>query len=287
MIKFPIFYKNGTYKVVIFNDGTKIQNGDTFVADRPETIDFNLSNYCENNCAFCYLGATKEGKHGELIKNGKLLPYLESIPKYTELAINYAKHPDLDNFIRLLAEKEIIVNLTINEVDFIKDFEYLAKLQKKGFIQGIGISYTRYSKELMDKVNVLKNCVFHIIVGVTPLNSILKLPKEAKLLLLGYKSKGRGKRLIPNISLFRISLKLILKSFNLVSFDNLAIEQLNVKNMIPKKDWERSYLGEEGTASFFIDSVEKKFYKSSLEESGTEITDLTVTEMFKSLTKER
>ena len=42
-------------------------------------------------------------------------------------------------------------------------------------------------------------------------------------------------------------------------------------------------MGEEGTASFFIDTVEEKFYKSSLEEDGEDINNLSVIEMFNNI----
>ena len=68
---FPVYYVNGNYQVKIKKDGTKIRTcfEEHFKAKRPETIDVNLSNYCENNCDYCYLAATKEGKTADVKKN--------------------------------------------------------------------------------------------------------------------------------------------------------------------------------------------------------------------------
>lgn len=47
------------------------------------------------------------------------------------------------------------------------------------------------------------------------------------------------------------------------SDDNLAIEQLNVKSLLTNEEWEEFYAGEEGSSTFYIDMVERKFAKNS------------------------
>lgn len=49
----------------------------------------------------------------------------------------------------------------------------------------------------------------------------------------------------------------------LVSFDNLALEQLAVKSLLSKEEWEQFYAGDDGSHTFYIDMVERKFAKSS------------------------
>lgn len=281
-MNFPIIYKNGNFEVKIEKDGTKTRftKDDIFRPNRPETIDMNISNYCENSCPYCYINASKEGKHGELIKDSKLVSYINSIPEYTELAINYAEHPDLEEFLIKLSENNIIVNITINQIDLMKNYERIIDFQKRKLIFGIGISILRLSAELIDIVHHLENVVFHIIIGVSSLKMLHNMPSDYKILLLGYKTKGRGENVIPDIKQYKKNLFWVIRKFNIVSFDNLALNQLDIKNYITKDIWEESYMGEDGQYSFYIDTVEKKYYKSSLDCVGYLIGNKTIKEMF-------
>lgn len=281
-MNFPIIYKNGNFEVKIEKDGTKTRftKDDIFRPNRPETIDMNISNYCENNCPYCYINASKEGKHGELIKDSKLVSYINSIPEYTELAINYAEHPDLEEFLIKLSENNIIVNITINQIDLMKNYERIIDFQKRKLIFGIGISVLRLSAELINIIHRLENVVFHIIVGVSSLKMLHNISSDYKILLLGYKTKGRGKNVIPNINQYKKNLFWIIRKFNITSFDNLALDQLDIKNYVTKDIWKESYMGEDGQYSFYIDTVEKKYYKSSLDCVGYLIGNKTIKEMF-------
>lgn len=281
-MNFPIIYKNGNFEVKIEKDGTKTRftKDDIFRPNRPETIDMNISNYCENNCPYCYINASKEGKHGELIKDSKLVSYINSIPEYTELAINYAEHPDLEEFLIKLSENNIIVNITINQIDLMKNYERIIDFQKRKLIFGIGISVLRLSAELINIIHRLENVVFHIIVGVSSLKMLHNISSDYKILLLGYKTKGRGENVIPNINQYKKNLFWIIRKFNITSFDNLALDQLDIKNYVTKDIWKESYMGEDGQYSFYIDTVEKKYYKSSLDCVGYLIGNKTIKEMF-------
>lgn len=280
MIQFPIEYINGNYKVKILEDGTKIKEteDDIFIPDRVETIDLNISNYCENNCPYCYIDASVKGKHGNLNHN-----ILDTIPEYTEIAINYSKHPDLEDFLIRMRLKNIIVNITINQNDFIKDFQYLYSYQYYKLIYGIGISINEMNEniknELKQKIKLMSNVVIHTIAGITDIDTY-KYIKDLndKVLILGFKNKGRGKKIKPDLN--NLNIQNIFKLFNIVSFDNLALEQLNIKNIISEKEWNKSYMGDDGEFSFFIDLVENKFYKSSISENGFNINNLTIKEMF-------
>ena len=53
--------------------------------------------------------------------------------------------------------------------------------------------------------------------------------------------------------------------FKVISFDNLSINQLNVKSLMNPKQWETFYMGDDGidgsltSSSMFIDAVEGTF----------------------------
>ena len=277
-MKFPINYKNGNYNVTILKDGTKIRTTkeDDFIPSRPETLDINISNYCENNCEYCYLDATTKGKHGNLNHN-----FLNTIPEFTEVAINYAKHPGLFEFLKRMKKQNVIVNITINEIDLIKDWKDILYYQQNELVYGIGVSVCIKDENTKWIVQNFDNVVAHTIFGITTLEDYYWISESFdKVLVLGYKRKGRGRNIIPG-NVFGI--EEIYDLFKIVSFDNLGIEQTNIKDKVSEQEWEQSFMGEEGTASFFIDTVEEKFYKSSLEEDGEDINNLSVIEIFNNI----
>ena len=67
--------------------------------------------------------------------------------------------------------------------------------------------------------------------------------------------------------------------YKLVSFDNLALEQLHIKDRLDPAVWERYYMGDEGTSSIYIDLVNEQFAVSSLETQMFPLRD-DIREMF-------
>ena len=92
--------------------------------------------------------------------------------------------------------------------------------------------------------------------------------KDLKILILGYKEFRRGKNYYNEEVEFNkernyVFLPEIVQHFKVISFDNLALDQLKVKDIMRKEDWEKFYLGNDGQFTMFIDSVSKTFSKSS------------------------
>ena len=272
-MKFPVKYMNGNYQVTILDDGTKIRYTPDreLLPSRPETIDINISNYCENNCPWCYINASVDGKHGDLN-----LKFFDTIAPFTEIAINYAKHPGLENFLVRMHDRQVIVNLTINQKDFNKDWAKLLDWQISGMFYGLGISIN--SSAITKKINYFDNVVAHTIYGITTMDSYKWAAQVFdKVLILGYKNKGRGKKITPK---FGMDVSKLFAIFKIVSFDNLGIDQSEIKDKINEGDWKTYYMGEEGTSSFYIDTVEAKFYESSVSENGFNIGNKSVKSMY-------
>ena len=59
----------------------------------------------------------------------------------------------------------------------------------------------------------------------------------------------------------------LLKEMNVVSFDNLALKQLEVKDVLfkDKDNWDEFYMGNDGEYTFYIDAVNKTYSRSSTE----------------------
>jgi hypothetical protein len=49
----------------------------------------------------------------------------------------------------------------------------------------------------------------------------------------------------------------------ILSFDNLAIEQLGVKNLLSEQEWQSFYMGDDGQFSCYYDATENIYMQSS------------------------
>lgn len=289
-------YKNGNYTVSIFDDGTKIRKNDLdfFEPSTVESMDIKITNRCGGteftldgvmksyanlHCKFCHEGSSPFGVHGEILD----VPFLEKLHPYTELAIgggNPLQHPHLDDFLLKCKERKHIANMTVNQRHFLYEFDRVKDLCNKRLIWGLGVSLVEVTDELIEKVKQIPTAVIHVINGIVTKEQLQKLKdNNLKVLILGYKEVRRGKKLYEKVSpkieeqkaMLRELLPTIIKEgwFNVVSFDNLAIKQLGVKDLMSDDEWNRFYMGDDGldgeqtSATFFVDLVEGKFAKNS------------------------
>ena len=291
-------YKNGNTYTTIYDDGTKTHftKDDEFNFEFPESHDISISQCCDNGCEWCYYGCSPTGKHGKLTG----WKFFDSMRPYTEIAINLQSplNPELIVFLKEMRERNIIVNVTINQNHFMDDsmLALIYHLEKHGLIKGIGVSLTNPTQDdFIETVKEFPNTVIHVIAGVTPWEDIQYLMGHGlKLLILGYKKTGRGKKyydglFIPIITQMKYlegGLDEVINGFKVVSFDNLAIEQLHIKDRLSDKEWEMFYGGDDGTVTFFIDLVKGVFARNSLSQIVYPIGDKTIDEMFAIIKKE-
>lgn len=116
-----------------------------------------------------------------------------------------------------------------------------------------------------------------------------------KMLILGYKHLRRGneyfeherERIESNQNWLYENLADIIEKFKVVSFDNLAIDQLNVRRLMFDDEWNEFYMGDDGNFTYYIDMVERKFARSStaLFDKRYDLLD-SVDDMFKKIVSE-
>lgn len=285
-------YRNGNYIVMMFPDGTKVRrtNDDGFIPKFAENCDVKITDCCDGGCPFCYEGCTKEGEHADFSKYTNLI---ESLHPYTELALNGndLTHPDLTKFLVSLERKKIYSNLTVNQKHFMreKNLELLRELTAKKLIYGLGISLSSPSQEFIERVKEFPNAVIHVIAGIFSKADFEALrDKGLKILILGYKNLRRGVsyrsshsvEIEDNIKWLSENLKELTKHFSVVSFDNLAIEQLEVRGILSPAEWDEFYMGDDGMYTFYIDLVRGEFAKNSVSQERYPIEGRTVDEMF-------
>lgn len=290
------FYKNGNYIVCIMNDGTKIRKTDydEFIPSFAENCDVKITSKCSIGCPFCYEGCTMDGKHADLFK----YPFIDSLHPYTEMALNGndMDHPDLEKFLAFLKEKKVFTNITVQQNQFLNNIEKLREYSESKLIYGIGVSYSHYDEDFINKVKEFPNAVLHTINGILTTEDLNRLKGNGlKVLVLGYKNLQRGKTYKETHSFStryhqkclydRLPMIIDENWFKLISFDNLAIEQLDVKRLLSDDKWEEFYMGDDGRYTFYIDMVAGKFAKNSLSQERYDIGDKTVDEMFEIIRK--
>lgn len=270
-------YKNGNYYVQLFSDGTKIRiqpnDEEGFVPAFAENCDVKITDRCDGGCPFCYEGCTPEGKHGELLN----LPLWNSLHPFTELAINGndLSHPQLKEFLVEMDKRSIIINMTVNQKHFMKYGQDIVDYVTAGYIHGIGISLTNPTDDFLYAASLFPNAVIHTIAGITtPEQYQAMYDKDLKVLILGYKTRGRGQQyfshnvasVLENQLWLEENLKDMVRHFKVVSFDNLALEQLRIKEsgILTDEQWNEFYMGDDGNYTFYIDLVAQTFAKNSI-----------------------
>ena len=126
--------------------------------------------------------------------------------------------------------------------------------------------------------------------------------RELKILILGYKDFRRGAdhhvkvgQIVDNKmhDMYEYIPQVIKNDwFKTVSFDNLAISQLDVKRLMTEEEWKIFYMGDDGrdgelsSASMYVDAVSGQFARNSCSTERFPVTN-NIPEMFQFLkTKE-
>ena len=284
-------YRNGNY-VVYFNTdtGDKIRNTNEseFKPAFAENCDVTITTICDGGCPMCYMGCTTNGKHGNL--NAKCL---DTLHPYTELAINGndLSHPDLIPFLRRMREKKVIVNMTVNQKHFEQRYDFIQDLQFFGLIHGVGVSLNGATDDFINKVKKSKNTIIHVINGILSSEDAEKLMgHNFDILILGYKTTGRGHDFLMRDDngiyekqewLWK-NIQRMFDGFKTVEFDNLALDQLSIKDTVSEEVWNKHFMGEDGNFTFALDLVEGYFAKNSTSSIHYPLMD-SVDEMFQFL----
>ena len=261
------FYENGNYSVRLFRDGTKVKSTreDSFRAEFPDSIDLKITDYCDLACPMCHERSSVNGAAGDLSR-----PFLLTLHPGTELAIgggNPLSHNGLVPFLERMRKEGIVCNLTVNGAHLKRDAALVRSLIDRGLIFGLGVSITALDEEVIEFAKVYKNTVLHLVCGVFSDYEGL-FGKGLKILMLGYKRFGRGNefydaRVEKCISETRALLPTMVDKFECISFDNLALSQLEVSSLISKEDYEEMFMGDDGEASMYIDLSGGVFARSS------------------------
>ncbi len=311
-------YKNGNYETIIYNDGTRTRELvphdsyydqglymeskfgmpelDLMEPEFPESIDLKITNYCENGCEFCYAGSNNCGEQAEY---QDIIKVIDEMKPYTEIALgggNVLTYSRLKDVLEYAKSKNVIVNITVRDIDITGTYrQVFEELCDQKLIYAAGVSITD-----IDNIPWLHGLetnrvqlVGHLILGLNSYKQIEHVIHHSNLdniLILGYKKVGKGKdyyekhkeEIDKNIEEVKESNLMNIDTYKTISFDNLAIEQLEIDVENTYKDL---FQGKDGKFSFYVDLVGNSYAKSSLEEKTSYFFDIETS--FDDLRKER
>lgn len=270
--------------IITWRRSMKIRKIETFDYEGPVyniEVEQNHNYYVEDVLVSnCHENSTKKGKHADLYA---IRDMLYSCKPGTEIAIgggNAMEHPYLWVLVGKMKSNGLIPSITVNQKHLQKYFQLIKTLD----FAGIGVSLTDPSNKkdmrLIDELG--SNVVIHTIAGVlTPKDySVLK---DRKVLILGYKDIRRGhdnlvknsEEIKANIEQLKKDLPMLSKMCRAISFDCLALKQLNPKEVLGMTDEEFAniYQGDDyemfdkdgnlTVGTMFIDAVNMQIARSS------------------------
>ena len=319
-------YLNGNYVVHWrghVQEKRALRVGEELISEFPDSIDLKITNKCPWACPYCHESSIPNGKSFDLEKTKAILSQLPEVP--IEIAIgggDVLDAPKVSELIKWLNDRGNKTRATINIKDILKRRDELKRISE---VEAIGISMDNLDINLKSDIlgnpslavtlwNTDENdsgifhehpfdgCVIHIIAGVFPYNKLEELFNISPypILILGYKHFGRSKDFeFPtwSVNKFRDTLLSIIDKIKnrdysryigsrTVGFDNLAMEQLGIKDVIPDREWDRIYMGDEGTHSMYVDAVKGEFAMTSRSENRVSWDSVGLIDYFKSLKKQ-
>lgn len=272
-------YRNGNAVVTLdLRDGTRVveyPDNEPLTLETPLNIDIRVSTQCpygydantkQSTCAFCHESALINGQECDY---QALLQVLKDarLPRGTEIALGVNEITDgIIRFIMRLYFMGLIVNVTMNE-RYILEYGDTGIRRLLPYIFGLGISYRSLQGclSLPDWIADYPHTVIHAINGIDDFDDVKHLGvKYHKLLVLGEKDFGfnRGKVNLntPSHKQWKSNIMQLTKIFDIVSFDNLGLQQLEIRGKITDEEYKSFYQGEH---SMYINAVEQYFAPSS------------------------
>jgi len=261
--------------VVLFNQVTghkvRLAVGDYTKAKRPELVDIKITDYCPFACTFCYQDSTLQGQHATL-ENMILVVERLRAAKVFEVALGGGEPTDHPNFIQILREFRnagIVPNFTTKSMGWVKrnwpEIEDVvgALAYSAESVKDLDSAAKMFADIPTDRINI------HYVMGLQGKDDFVRFMKRAaeigfRVTLLGYKTTGRGKDVIPEPYDWWISAVSILSALGkcpTLSIDTPLAEQYDGRMPVG----EQLYHTREGFVSAYIDAVAMKMGASSFD----------------------
>ena len=252
--------------------------GEKEYAIYPESIDIKITERCDNDCPFCYENASKVGRHCGYLDFTKMI---DEISGHTaEVALgggNPLLHPHILDMLDHAIDCHVLPAITVRDTDmlvFLENTELTPQMERIFDCAAVGLSFS--DLDTIEKVFELSNQWFrykrisytvHFINRVHVIEDVLQHTERNEwndVLILGYKDCGRGATYKPEHGDMGAKTLLNLPDFyGNVMFDNLAVEQLEVRNHVSDSEWKMFFGGHDGEYTMAVDLVNMRFAKNS------------------------
>lgn len=276
--------------MTLHEDGTKIREWKGIPNPTyPESVDLKITNQCDMACAYCHENSTPNGDYASF---QHCIDLVAGLTPGIEVAIGGGdplSHPELQEILQVFSAQGLICNITCHYWHASKNRDILTSLVGRKLVYGVGLSGAESTYHIVSDLVPLfgPNVVLHFIAGLDSPWDIINCATPIKALILGYKQYGRGaayysERVENNLGYWRYWLPRVLSSGSHISFDNLAIKQLRVKDFVSSEVWESSYMGDDGRFTFYVDAVSRSFAKSSVD-NRSPMNDWNILDAFSSI----
>lgn len=251
--------KDGDWWTLFSGFGNKTRmsfkdNPEPFVRSQtPDLVDLKITDYCTFGCNFCYQASTPEGLHADLGSIERLAFEMGEAGVF-EVAIGGGEptmHPQFKEILRAFSRNGVVPNFTTRNLPTLLDPEIM------DLVGSVGVSID--SAEHMGKVqafltkHAVRRVTLQYVMGSTPITDYQEILKGVKvpLLLLGYKTVGRGETFVPHDykGWFKV---LEMAKPSMVSIDTMLAGQ---STLDPKKVAKFLYSTKEGQDNMYIDAV--------------------------------
>ncbi len=204
---YTLFNRKSGMKIRISFDKELEKNECKFIPTRPELVDLKITNYCENNCPFCYQSSIEGAKHANTDDIICLINRLAESEVF-ELAIGGGeptKHTDFLRILEYAKYKKISVSFSTYDMTWIKNDLMKKTIEQTTSAFGISCISTKIVDEIYTwnkEHRHLPYGVLHVPLGCYSRERLEPVIKKAfdldiPIVFLGFKKYGRALNFIP------------------------------------------------------------------------------------------
>lgn len=177
-------------------------------SEAPELVDIKITDFCSENCEFCYQASTVKGRHADHYKIRELLINLSEAGVF-EIALGGGEpthHPEFKQILQTANLEHLVVNFTTKSLKWLQNDK-----QRNSWLPLIGsFAFSANTEaEVLPLIDIINTVAMHnkrpsiqCVMGVITQTEFVKLYKlcaeqRLHLIMLGFKNTGRGLKIQP------------------------------------------------------------------------------------------
>jgi len=268
-----------------------------FIPESPLLIDFKITDYCDKNCEFCYMGSSINGKH---IDKNNIYKLCNDIAREEvfEIAIGGGeptKCPHFTKIINHLHREGVIVNFSTASFEWLENKNYTNDILNKIGAFAFSINDVETLSRLLTIMKLNDYDLNKLTIQVIPDAISKKVLKDILILcyknnirttLLGFKEVERGSS-FERTGTEKIWIDVLKELSNSRTYPTISIDTTlanRSKDQLEEEDIsDYLYHTMEGLYSAYIDGVEMKFGPSSYEPEKLIDYDINLHESFQKI----